>query len=124
MTTIGELTLWVALLMATWSTGVSYAGAVARRNDLTSSGVRALYATFAMLALAASGLWTALLSRDLSFEYVAAHISQLTPRVYTFTALWSGRAGALLFTALALSLLSPAALRTMTCPVHPIRKSA
>jgi len=104
LTTIGELTLWVALLMATWSTGVSYAGAVARRNDLTSSGVRALYATFAMLALAASGLWTALLSRDLSFEYVAAHISQLTPRVYTFTALWSGRAGALLLSALVLSL--------------------
>ena len=47
---IGELSLWVALLMAAWSTTVSFAGGATRRDDLVDSGVRGLYATFAMVA--------------------------------------------------------------------------
>jgi cytochrome c biogenesis factor len=112
MIVIGELALWVALLMAAWSTAVSYAGGMARRDDLTASGARALYATFAMLGLAAIGLWTALLSRDFSLEYVAGHTSLLTPRLYAFTAFWLGRAGALLFPALVLSLYGTIAIAT------------
>jgi len=112
MIVIGELALWVALLMASWSTAVSYAGGVARRDDLIASGARALYATFAMLALAATGLWTALLPRDFSLEYVAGQTGQLTPRVYAFTAFWSGRAGALLFSALMVSLYGAIAIAT------------
>ena len=52
MILIGELSLWVALLMAAWSTTVSYAGGATRRSDLIDSGVRGLYATFAMIVLA------------------------------------------------------------------------
>ena len=103
MTIIGELSLWVALILSVWSTVVSFAGGALRREDLTESGVRGLYAAFAMILLAAIGLWTALLSRDFSLEYVAGHISQDTPGVYAFTAFWSGGAGKLLFWALALS---------------------
>lgn len=103
MILIGELSLWVALLLSAWSATVSFAGGALRRGDLTESGVRGLYATFGMIVLAAVGLWMALLSRDLSIEYVAGHISQNTPRTYVFTAFWGGRAGTLLFWALALS---------------------
>ena len=35
---IGELSLWVALLMAAWSTTVSFAGGAMRRDDLIDSG--------------------------------------------------------------------------------------
>jgi len=100
---IGELSLWVALLLSAWSGTVAYAGAALGRDDLAESGVRGLYATFAMIALASAGLWRALLSRDFSLEYVAGHLSQNTPSVYAFTALWTGRAGGLLFGALMLS---------------------
>jgi cytochrome c-type biogenesis protein CcmF len=109
---IGELSLWVALLMAAWSMTVSYAGGALRRDDLTSSGVRGLYATFAMVLLASIGLWTALLTKDFSLEYVAGHISSSMPRVYIFTAFWSGQAGSMLFWALILSMYGTIAIAT------------
>jgi cytochrome c-type biogenesis protein CcmF len=109
---IGELSLWVALLMAAWSTTVSYAGGALRRDDLTASGVRGLYATFAMVLLASIGLWTALLSRDFSLEYVAGHISSTMPTLYVFTAFWSGQAGSMLFWALILSMYGTIAIAT------------
>ena len=95
MTLIGELSLWVALLMAAWSTTVSFAGGALRRDDLVNSGIRGLYATFAMIVLASAGLWTALLSHDFSLEYVASHISANMPGVYVFTSFWSGQAGSM-----------------------------
>ena len=112
MTLIGELSLWVALLMAAWSTTVSFAGASMRRDELIDSGVRGLYATFAMVVLASVGLWTALLQRDFSLEYVASHISSTMPSVYVFTAFWSGQAGSLLFWALILGGYSTIAIAT------------
>src|SRR5215510_10924270 len=112
MILIGELSLWVALLMAAWSTTVSFAGGTLRRDDLTVSGVRGLYAAFAMVLLASLGLWTALLSRDFSLEYVASHISSTMPSVYVFTAFWSGQAGSMLFWALILSMYGTVAIST------------
>ncbi len=112
MILIGELSLWVALLMAAWSTTVSYAGGATRRADLTDSGVRGLYATFAMIVLASVGLWTALLTKDFSLEYVAGHISSTMPSVYIFTSFWSGQAGSMLFWALILSMYGTIAIST------------
>jgi len=112
MILIGELSLWVALLMAVWSMTASYAGGALRRDDLTASGVRGLYATFVMVVLASAGLWTALLSRDFSVEYVASHISANMPNFYIFTAFWSGQAGSLLFWALILSMYGTIAIAT------------
>ena len=112
MILIGELSLWVALLMAAWSTTVSYAGGALKRDDLVASGIRGLYATFAMVVLASIGLWTALLSHDFSLEYVASHISANMPSVYIFTSFWSGQAGSMLFWALILSMYGTIAVAT------------
>ena len=110
MILIGELALWVGLLMAAWACTVSFAGGALRRDDLIASGRRAIYATFAMVLVASIGLWTALLSRDFSLEYVAGHISANMPNVYVFTAFWSGQAGSMLFWALILSFYSAIAV--------------
>src|SRR5207253_10580717 len=48
---VGELSLWVALLMAAWAATVSFAGGQMRRVDLIESGERAIYATLAMVVL-------------------------------------------------------------------------
>src|SRR5215468_10671260 len=112
MILIGELSLWVALLMAAWSTTASYAGGALRRDDLTASGVRGLYATFAMVVLASLGLRTGLLTRDFSLEYVASNISSTMPSLYVFTAFWSGQAGSMLFWALILAMYSTIAIAT------------
>jgi cytochrome c-type biogenesis protein CcmF len=107
---VGELALWVALLMAAWTTTVSFAGGALRRDDLVASGRRGIYATFAMVLVASIGLWTALLTRDFSLEYVAGHISANMPNVYVFTAFWSGQAGSMLFWALILSFYAAVAV--------------
>ena len=104
MILIGELSLWVALLMAAWGTTVGFAGGFTRRADLVASAERALYATFGFVLLAAIGLWTALLTSNFSFEYVAAYTSANLPSIYKFTAFWGGQSGSLLLWVLILSL--------------------
>jgi cytochrome c-type biogenesis protein CcmF len=110
MILIGELSLWVALLMATWGTTVGFAGGFSRRAELIASAERASYATFGFLALAAVGLWTALLRSDFSFRYVASYTSANLPSIYKFTAFWAGQSGSLLLWAFILSAYSAIAV--------------
>lgn len=110
MILLGELSLWVALLMAAWTTTVSFAGGVQGRPDLVRSGQRALYATFAFTVIASLGIWTALFTHDFSIKFVASYTSINLPKVYTFTAFWAGQAGSLLFWALILTTYSTIAV--------------
>ncbi|HEX5970426.1 MAG TPA: heme lyase CcmF/NrfE family subunit [Gemmatimonadaceae bacterium] len=110
MILVGELSLWVALLMAAWTVVTSYAGGAMGREDLVASGRRGLYATAAMIILASIGLWTALLTHDFSLRYVASNTSANMPKVYVFAAFWGGQAGSMLFWALILSVYSAIAV--------------
>ena len=110
MILIGELSLWVALLMATWSATVSFAGGRMGRADLVASGERATYATFAFVLLSSIGLWSALLSSDFSLRYVASYTSANLPAVYKFSAFWGGQQGSMLFWCLILALYAAIAL--------------
>jgi cytochrome c-type biogenesis protein CcmF len=107
---VGELSLWVALLMAAWTVVTSFAGGSLGREDLVASGRRGLYATCAMIVLASVGLWTALLTHDFSLKYVASNTSANMPKVYVFAAFWGGQAGSMLFWALILSCYSALAI--------------
>ena len=113
MILIGELSLWVALLMAAWAAVTSFAGGALGRDDLVTSGRRGLYATWAMVVLASIGLWTALLTHDFSLKYVASNTSANMPKVYVFAAFWGGQAGSMLFWALILSCYSVIAIRSV-----------
>ncbi|GAC1649064.1 MAG: heme lyase CcmF/NrfE family subunit [Gemmatimonadaceae bacterium] len=106
MILLGELSLWVALLMAVWATTVSLAGGATGRPELVASGERAIYALFGLVLLASIGLWTALLTHDFSLKFVASFTSRNLPAVYTFAAFWGGQSGSMLFWALILSLYS------------------
>jgi cytochrome c-type biogenesis protein CcmF len=108
---VGELALWVALLMGAWAATTSFAGGALGREDLVASGRRGLYATTAMMILASIGLWTALLTHDFSLKYVASNTSANMPKVYIFAAFWGGQAGSMLFWALILSVYSAIAIR-------------
>jgi cytochrome c biogenesis factor len=101
---VGELALWVALLMAAWGAIVSFTGGRSGRRELITSGERALYATFACVVLATSGLLVALVASDFSFTYVASFTSANLPVAYRVTALWAGQAGSLLVWTLILSM--------------------
>ncbi len=103
MILVGELSLWIALLMAAWGAVVSFAAGALGRGDLAASGRRAIYVSFAALALATGGVLAALLARDFSFAYVASHTNLALPRAYAVSALWSGPAGAMLVWAFVLA---------------------
>ena len=79
MIVVGELSLWIALLMAAWCATLSYAGAVSARSALTRSGQRAGHAALGFSALAIFGLWTALHDREFSVAYVSKHITANMP---------------------------------------------
>ena len=112
MILIGELSLWVALLMAAWGTTVGFTGAYTRRPELLASAQRAVYAMCGFVVLAALGLWTALLTSDFSLRFVASYTSLNLPTVYKFTAFWAGQEGSLLFWALILSIYTAIAVYT------------
>jgi cytochrome c biogenesis factor len=109
---VGELSLWVALLMAIWAATVSFAGGALVRRDLVASGERAIYATLAMVVLASLGLWTAIFSHDFSISYVASLTSANLPKAYLITAFWAGQAGSLLFWCLILAICASVAVYT------------
>jgi cytochrome c-type biogenesis protein CcmF len=109
---VGELALWVALLMAAWGAIVLLSGGSAARPELIASGERALYATFACVVLATAGLLVALTTSDFSFAYVASVTSANLPLAYKVVALWAGQAGMLLLWTLALSMCAAIAVAT------------
>lgn len=112
MVLIGELALWVALLMAAWAAAVSSLGAAQGRTELIESGERAIHATLAMTVLAAAGLLTALITRDSSVEHVARFSSANLPLVYTLAGLWVGPAGSLLLWTVLLAACAALAARS------------
>jgi len=119
VTLVGELALWVALLMAAWCATVSFAGGYLQREDLVASGERAMYASALFVLLASIGLWYALLTHDFSLKFVASNTSANMPRVYLFTAFWAGQAGSMLFWSLILAGYAALAVRT-TRDSHPV----
>ncbi|HTD61090.1 MAG TPA: cytochrome c biogenesis protein CcsA, partial [Gemmatimonadaceae bacterium] len=112
MILIGELSLWLALIVAAWTTIVSFAGGALHRPDLAKSGARAMYATCGFIVLASVGLWDALVTHDFNLSYVAEHTSANLPFVYTLTAFWAGQAGSMLFWCLILTTYSAIAVWT------------
>src|SRR5690606_18503388 len=62
MILLGELSLWIALLMTGWAATVSFAGGRLCRPDLVASGERAVYASTLFVVLASAGLLTALIT--------------------------------------------------------------
>lgn len=112
MILVGELSLWIALLMGVWAVALSFAGGWLRRDDLIISGERGLYATTGFVVLASAGLWTALLTSDFSIRYVASYTSENLPVIYKISAFWGGQAGSMLFWCLVLAGYAAAATFT------------
>lgn len=109
MTQLGELSLWIALLMAAWCATLAAQGALLHRESLTQSGARGLYASLVFVALASAGLIAAFIGDDFSLLYVAVHSSANVERYYKICAFWSGGPGQLLLASLALAAAGSAA---------------
>src|SRR3990172_6992489 len=110
MTELGQLSCWVALLMAVWGAALSCVGALTKRGAFVASGSRGVHAAALFVTLASAGLGWALLTGDFSLRYVAAFTNEVLPLGYRLSAFWAGRAGSTLLAALLLSACVPVAV--------------
>src|SRR3989475_2890469 len=110
MTLLGSLALWVAVLLAVWGAVTGFVGGLYGRPDLERSARNAVFAMCGALVLAVFALEWALFHHDFNVEYVAAYTSRNLPIFYTWSALYAGQKGSLLFWATVLSLFGSLAL--------------
>ncbi len=102
MTVLGELSLWLALLLAAWGTVVGALGGRLGNPDLVASARRTPYALLVVVSVASVCLLTALLRHDFNVQYVYSYSSRNLPTPYLISAFYGGQAGSLLFWALVL----------------------
>src|SRR6266576_3745641 len=110
MTLLGNLALWLALLVGIWGALAGFVGGLKDRPDLARSARHAVFAMCAALLVAVVSLEWALFQHDFNVEYVAAYTSRNLPVFYTWSALYAGQKGSLLFWATVLSLFGSLAL--------------
>jgi cytochrome c-type biogenesis protein CcmF len=110
VTLLGNLALWIALLVGVWGALAGFAGGRKGRPDLAQSARHAVFAMFGALLVAVFALEWALFQHDFNVEYVAAYTSRNLPIFYTWSALYAGQKGSLLFWATVLSLFGSLAL--------------
>ncbi|HLB82905.1 MAG TPA: heme lyase CcmF/NrfE family subunit [Gemmatimonadales bacterium] len=110
MTVLGNLALWLALLVGVWGALAGFVGGRQGRSDLAHSARRAVFAMCGALLVAVFALEWALLQHDFNVEYVAAYTSRNLPIFYTWSALYAGQKGSLLFWATVLAAFGSLAL--------------
>ena len=103
MTLLGNLCLWIAFLIGIWGALVGFLGGLRDRPDLQRSARNAVFAMCGALLVAVFSLEWALFHHDFNVEYVAAYTSRNLPIFYTWSALYAGQKGSLLFWATVLS---------------------
>jgi cytochrome c-type biogenesis protein CcmF len=111
MTWLGELGLWVAVLMAAWGTSVGVAAALQRRGELAASAGRATLVAAVSLTLATAGLWDALVGVDGSVRYAARWAGANMPVGWRLAAAWAGPEGRLLLWAWLIAIAGAVAAR-------------
>jgi cytochrome c-type biogenesis protein CcmF len=108
--TIGTIAILLALALAAFSTVGWLFGKGNSKPELLASAHNAVLVTAGLTTIAVAALLYALFTRDFSIEYVAEYTSRDTSALYTFTGLWAGQAGSLLFWAWLVSLFAAVAL--------------
>jgi cytochrome c-type biogenesis protein CcmF len=103
MADLGNVALWIALLIGIWGSAVALVGGRSGRAELALSAERSMYVTWGLIVLASAALVRALLAHDFSIEYVASYTSRNLPVWYTWSAFYAGQKGSLLFWALVVS---------------------
>jgi len=106
VTQIGEVALWVALVLAFWGAGAAFIGGQSRRGDVILSAERSVVAVFVLLSIASLAVIAAFVGNEYRYGYVAAYSNRDLPLFYKISGLWAGQTGSLVFWALLLALFS------------------
>ncbi|HTY06002.1 MAG TPA: cytochrome c-type biogenesis CcmF C-terminal domain-containing protein [Gemmatimonadales bacterium] len=119
MSLLGEFALWIAFLIGIWGAAAGFTGGRTGRADLQRSSRNAVFALAITLLIAMFAVEWLLFARDFNVEYVAAETSRNLPTFYTWSALYAGQKGSLLFWATVLSIFGSLAM-LLTAPRHRI----
>src|ERR1051325_2333008 len=103
MTVLGNLALWLALLVGVWGALAGFVGGRLVRPDLALSARRAVFAMCGALLVAVFAPDGALFQNHFNCGSAAASPSRNLPIFYTWSALYAGQKGSLLFWATVLS---------------------
>ncbi|MFL5537510.1 MAG: heme lyase CcmF/NrfE family subunit [Longimicrobiaceae bacterium] len=103
MTQIGEVALWLALLVAGWGAVLGFYGGRRGRGDLVLSAERSMFAVFGLLLTTSLAIIAAFLRSEFRYKYVAGYSNRELGLFYKITGLWAGQTGSLVFWALILS---------------------
>jgi cytochrome c-type biogenesis protein CcmF len=110
VTQIGEVALWVALLLALWGTATAFVGGRAGRGDLVLSAERSVYGVLGLLLVSSAAIVAAFLNNEYRYQYVAGYSNRELSVFYKVTGLWAGQTGSLVFWALLLALFASLAV--------------
>ncbi|MDQ2984670.1 MAG: heme lyase CcmF/NrfE family subunit [Actinomycetota bacterium] len=110
MQELGRAALLVDLGLVLYAALAGGYAAYSRRRRLLDSARNALYASFAVTAVAALVLLNAFRTHDFTFTYVSDHSSSKLPFPYIYSAFWGGQEGSLLLWLLVLTAISSAAV--------------
>ncbi len=110
MTDVGNIALWITLLVALWASVVGFVAGRTHRPELARSAERSIFVMWGLLVIASVALMRALLTHDFNVEYVAAYTSRNLPVFYTWSAFYAGQKGSLLLWALVVSTFGSVAL--------------
>ncbi len=111
---IGAGALLAGLVLASFSTLLSFWAGRRENAIMVQVGRRAFYAAAAMVLLAAVVLETALLTHDFTLAYVVEHSDLSTPTPLIAAAFYGGQEGSLLYWTMVLGLLGSASLLAST----------
>src|SRR5262245_61767899 len=106
----GSFVLLVTLVCTTYAGGAAVAGARLGSMRLVRSAIYAAYACCALLSLASSMIFFAILSNDFSIKYIHHNADATMPWIYKLTSYWSGLDGSMMFWAWLLSIFSAIAI--------------
>jgi cytochrome c-type biogenesis protein CcmF len=104
VTQIGEVALWLALLVSAWGAALGFAGGRRGRGDLVLAAERSMYAVLGLLAVASAAIIAAFVGNEYRYQYVAGYSNRELSLFYKVTGLWAGQTGSLVFWALLLAL--------------------
>ena len=110
MAQLGTITLLLGLTLAVYSAVGSVVGHRRGASELVVSARRAAYLTIPVSIASALALVAAFASNDFSIRYVFEHSSTVMDRAFVWVAFYSGNEGSLLYIALALAIMSGAAI--------------
>jgi cytochrome c-type biogenesis protein CcmF len=106
VTQIGEVALWIALLLAVWGAVLGFAGGRRGRGDWVLSAERSVYAVFGLLIVSSGAIIASFVRNEYGYKYVAGYSNRELSLFYKITGLWAGQTGSLVFWALLLALFS------------------